>query len=50
MQEQNRALLEKLQTSKSKEEAQAMLAEIQALQSELIKREDAFIRRTSIIR
>lgn len=44
MHEQNMSLLEKLKTSKSKEEAQAMLAEIQQLQSELVKREDALFK------
>lgn len=41
MQEQNMNLLEKLRTSKSKEEVQVLLAEMQDLQSELLKREDA---------
>lgn len=41
MQEQNMNLLEKLSTSKSKEEVQALMAEMQDLQSQLIKREDA---------
>ncbi len=41
MQEQNMNLLEKLSTSKSKEEVQTLMAEMQDLQSQLIKREDS---------
>lgn len=44
MQQQNMDLLDKLRTSKSKEEAQAMLAEIQALQNQLVQREDALFK------
>jgi len=44
MQNNNKELLEKLKSSKSKEEIQAMLSEIQALQSELMAREDALFK------
>lgn len=44
MQEQNLNLLDKLQSAKSKEEIQSMLEEINALQSELIQREDALFK------
>ena len=41
MQRQNLALFERLQAPQGQEEAQALLAEIQGLQTELMKREDA---------
>ncbi|MBO4370166.1 MAG: OmpA family protein [Paludibacteraceae bacterium] len=41
MQRQNLALFERLQAPQGNEEAQALLAEIQGLQTELMKREDA---------
>lgn len=44
MQEQNASLLEKLKSSKTKDEIQKMLEEIQALQTELIQREDALFK------
>ena len=44
MHEQNQNLLEKLKSSKTKDEIQKMLEEIQALQSELINREDALFK------
>ena len=44
MQEQNLNLLDKLQSAKSKDEIQSMLEEINALQSELIQREDALFK------
>ncbi len=44
MHEQNQNLLEKLKSSKGKEEIQSMLEEIQGLQSELIQREDALFK------
>lgn len=44
MQASNKELLDKLKSSKSKEEIQAMLSEIQALQSELMAREDALFK------
>ena len=44
MQNHNKELLDKLKSSKSKEEIQAMLSEIQALQSELMRREDALFK------
>ncbi len=44
MQAHNKELLDKLKSTKSKEEIQAMLSEIQALQSELMKREDALFK------
>lgn len=44
MQAHNKDLLDKLKSTKSKEEIQAMLSEIQALQSELMQREDALFK------
>ena len=44
MQEQNLNLLEKLQSSKTKDEFQTLLEEINALQTELIQREDALFK------
>lgn len=44
MQAHNKELLDKLKSTKSKEEIQAMLSEIQALQSELMQREDALFK------
>ena len=44
MQAHNKELLDKLKSTKSKEEIQAMLSEIQALQSELMAREDALFK------
>ncbi len=44
MQQQNMSLLDKLQTSKSQEEFQALLAEIQKLQNELMQREDSLFK------
>lgn len=44
MQQQNEALMKKLQTAKTAEEAAAMMQEIQSLQNELIKREDALFK------
>lgn len=44
MQQQNMDLLSKLQTSKSQEEVQAMLAEIQQLQNALMAREDSLFK------
>ncbi len=44
MQNHNKELLDKLKSSKSKEEIQAMLSEIQALQGELMRREDALFK------
>lgn len=44
MQASNKELLNKLKSTKSKEEIQAMLSEIQTLQSELMQREDALFK------
>ncbi len=44
MQAHNKELLDKLKSTKSKEEIQAMLSEIQSLQSELMQREDALFK------